>query len=194
MMDLKITGIHSNKNRSGKVVAKLFLLMVGMGLFSQIVASYLLTVVLGFFPEVAEQYANNISNLLKISPGILFSVCIIAPAIEETIFRLLIMGVATKFLGYIAGNIVQAVLFGIYHGNMVQGIYAFILGLFIGYLLHITGSILYTVAFHMGINFSGMFIDKLIPEETPEAIKFLAFVIAVAVVVAAVWRAVKVAE
>lgn len=193
-MNLSITGIKSNKNRSGKVVVKLFFLMVGIGIFSQVVASYLLTVVLGFFPEVAEQYANNIDALLKISLGTLFMVCVIAPIIEETIFRLLIMGVATKFLGYIVGNIVQAVLFGIYHGNLVQGIYAFILGLFIGYLLHITGSILYTVAFHMGINFSGMFIDKLIPEETPEAITFVAFVIAVAVVVAGVWRAVKVAE
>lgn len=193
-MNLSIEGVKSNKNRSVKVVAELFLLMIGIGLFSQVVASYLLTVVLGFFPDVAEQYANNIDALLKLTPGTLLLVCVIAPIIEETIFRLLIMGVATKFLGYIAGNIIQAVLFGIYHGNIVQGIYAFILGLFIGYLLHITGSFFYTFAFHMGINTAGMLLDRLIPEETPEVLKFMAFAVAAAVVIVGVWRAVKVAE
>jgi hypothetical protein len=33
-------------------------------------------------------------------------------------------------------NILQAVLFGIYHMNPLQGIYAFFIGLFLGYVCH----------------------------------------------------------
>lgn len=193
-MNLGITGFKSNKNRSGKVVAKLFLLMIVIGLFTQVIASYALTLVLDFFPDVAKQYAENITDLLVFSPTMILGVCVLAPVIEETIFRGVVMGLFSKFFGYIIGNIVQAALFGIYHGNLVQGIYAFILGLFIGFLLHISGSIFYTIAFHMGINFAGMFIDKIIPDETPEVFKLVAFIGATAVVGVGVWKAIKVAK
>ncbi len=64
---------------------------------------------------------------------ILYSV-IIAPVIEEIIFRGLVFGYARKVFPVWLAILFQAALFGIYHWNLVQGIYAFVLGIFLGYL------------------------------------------------------------
>jgi len=61
----------------------------------------------------------------------------LAPITEELIFRGVTMRL-TKWAGmsFVVGNIVQAVLFGVFHMNLVQGVYASVIGLVLGYLGH----------------------------------------------------------
>ena len=133
-------------------------------------------------PSVAEEYMNNLSAILEITPRMLLQVCLIAPIIEELFFRGLIFSLMSKLLPFIFANIVQAIVFGIYHGNVVQVVYAFILGMFIGYILFITGSIVYTIVLHMSINLTGMFIDRIVPMDEALIVRMVIMIISFVII------------
>ena len=169
-----------------RTIMEIILLMIKlliMGAFMQVVASFLLTFALGFFPEISQSYEQQIGSVIDGASSMLLIVCIVAPIVEELFFRGLICGVLKLILPFGIVNIIQAAVFGIYHGNLVQGIYAFILGLFIGMLLWLTGSVLYTICFHMGINMAGMIIGSMIPDEAPMTIKVISFTISLLFIV-----------
>lgn len=164
-----------------------------IGILTQIVASYILTLVLdNFFPKTAEAYSSSVSSLIEITPYKLFRVCVMFPIIEELVFRLLLLGTLKKVLPFMAANVIQAVVFGIYHGNIVQGIYAFLLGLFIGYLYFTFGGVGYTIVFHMFINFAGMFLDRVMGGISSKAIQAVIAIVSLAIIVGLVYSAHKI--
>ena len=61
-------------------------------------------------------------------------------------------------------NIIQAALFGIMHGNLVQGAYAFALGLILGYVYHKYQSLVIPILFHMSFNIFGQTLPFLTAE------------------------------
>ena len=97
--------------------------------------------------------------------SILMVICsvIFAPFCEELVFRGVTMHQAKKCLPFWAANLLQALLFGIFHMNMIQGIYAFCLGLVLGYVCNRGGSIYYSLLLHMLFNFWGTVLSGLIP-------------------------------
>lgn len=171
--------INGEPKKKAILVGKMFLL----GIATQVVASVLLTFVLGFMPDVADSYNQNVSNLLTMPPRVLLYVCVLAPAIEELIFRGAVYGILRRFAPFIIANIFQALVFGIYHGNLVQGIYAFLLGMFIGWIMHLVGSLVCVMILHMSINLSGIVVSEIIPEETPMIFQVGAGIIAALVAV-----------
>ena len=54
---------------------------------------------------------------------------ILAPLVEELIFRGLIFNRIKGYLGFWAAAVISAAIFGIYHLNLAQGIYAFLFGI-----------------------------------------------------------------
>ena len=89
------------------------------------------------------------------------TVCL-APIGEEILCRGLILYYGKKaFPHFWMANILQAVLFGVIHLNWVQGIYAFVGGLFMGWLAEKYHSLIPCMLVHFVINFSSTFwIDK----------------------------------
>lgn len=79
---------------------------------------------------------------------------VLAPIFEEYIFRKLIID-RTIHYGEGIAIVVSAFLFALFHGNLNQFAYAFVLGLFWGFLYARTGSVKYTIWMHMCINFLG---------------------------------------
>ncbi len=79
---------------------------------------------------------------------------VLAPLIEEYIFRKQIID-RTCVYGEKLAVVTSAVLFGLFHGNLSQFFYAFVLGLVFGYIYLRTGRLRYSAALHMGINFLG---------------------------------------
>ena len=75
---------------------------------------------------------------------VLYSV-ILAPICEELIFRGITMRCARKALPFALANLMQAALFGLFHLNWIQGIYAFALGIVLGYVCEHGGSIYYSM-------------------------------------------------
>jgi membrane protease YdiL (CAAX protease family) len=86
---------------------------------------------------------------------------ILAPVIEEIIFRGLVFDQLRKNIPLSLALIIQALLFGIAHLNLIQGLYAFLLGLLMGIALIRSRSLILPVAIHLGMNLSGVIISEL---------------------------------
>lgn len=88
---------------------------------------------------------------------------VLAPIGEEILCRGIILHYARKaFPRFFMANIFQAVLFGVIHGNLIQGIYAFFIALMLGYLAERYRSLLPGMLLHFVVNFSSTFLmEKL---------------------------------
>lgn len=58
-------------------------------------------------------------------------------------------------------NAMQAVLFGILHGNLVQGLYTFGMGMMFGWIFWRTGRLRYNMGLHLALNFSSYFVEGI---------------------------------
>lgn len=86
---------------------------------------------------------------------------ICAPILEEYVFRKLIIDRTQQF-GQGVAVVVSGVMFGLFHGNLSQFIYATTLGMFFAFLYVKTGNLKITIALHMIINFMGAIISTLL--------------------------------
>lgn len=77
---------------------------------------------------------------------------IVAPVSEELLFRQVIYKRLRGISPVWAAVLISALLFGFYHGNLVQGIYAFIMGCLLALVYEWTGSFAASVLFHMLAN------------------------------------------
>lgn len=77
---------------------------------------------------------------------------VISPLAEETVFRGLIYNRMRRYFGRMISVIACGLMFGIYHGNLVQGIYGCILGIAITWSYERYGSFLAPVLFHAAAN------------------------------------------
>lgn len=97
------------------------------------------------------------ANMLVI---ILYMV-ICAPIMEELIFRKLIVDRTVRY-GQGVAIVVSGVMFGLFHGNLNQFVYATALGMFLAFLYVKTGNIKITIGIHMIINFFGGVVSTLL--------------------------------
>ena len=80
------------------------------------------------------------------------AVVILAPIAEEVLFRGIIYGYLRKFFGVKLGILINALVFGAYHMNMVQGVYAFLMGLLFAFAYEYFGSFKVPLAMHITAN------------------------------------------
>lgn len=133
---------------------------------TQYLTTYIMSFVASLFPHWMDAYESLLETAgLDDQISILMVICsvIFAPFCEELVFRGVTMHQAKKCLPFWAANLLQALLFGIFHMNMIQGIYAFCLGLVLGYVCNRGGSIYYSILLHMLFNFWGTVLSGLIP-------------------------------
>ena len=90
---------------------------------------------------------------------------LIAPICEEYIFRRLLLD-RLLFLGDWSAIVISSLFFGLFHTNLYQFLYAFAVGLVLGYVRIMTGSMRWNILLHMFINlFCGVLISYLPDEE-----------------------------
>lgn len=77
---------------------------------------------------------------------------IVTPVVEELIFRGLVFRRMKEYTSFWPAAIVSSILFGLYHMNLVQGIYAFLFGIIICLLYDRYGHIAAAVLVHFGAN------------------------------------------
>ena len=94
---------------------------------------------------VADQYA-------AVLPVGLICYGVITPIAEELLFRGIIYNKLKKMMKVGAAVVVSAALFGLYHGNDVQGIYAFIIGALMAYMYEYFADFRMPVFMHIGAN------------------------------------------
>lgn len=126
----------------------------------------------------------EVSDLITNNPLIVTIICagILIPIVEEILFRGLIFNRIKHQYNFLAGLLISSLLFGIYHGNIVQGIYATLLGIFLGFAYHKTKSILIPVFIHMGGNTFVSIYAKL--GENEENIGILVVTVAISIIFA----------
>lgn len=83
-------------------------------------------------------------------------IVLIAPICEEIAFRKHIYGYLEQFLSKNATIIIQAVLFGLYHGNFNQFCYTTVFAIMLGILRSQNGSFITGILVHIMLNSIGM--------------------------------------
>ncbi len=88
--------------------------------------------------------------------------CII-PFVEEFLFRRALYGTLReeKHLGCLGAVLMSSVLFGLYHGRLLQGIYAGLLGLLLACLYQCTGTLTASVIVHAAANSSAVLLEMV---------------------------------
>lgn len=145
------------------VNGKLIAAMACLGLSLQILISMCLNAVYPVLPQnLTNQYSELMESLLGGNVWLsLLAAVILAPLAEEFIFRGVILKKAQKIMPFMAANLLQAVLFGIYHLNLIQGVYAFVLGLVFGFTVKYFHSVWAAILLHACVNGSAEIITHL---------------------------------
>lgn len=95
----------------------------------------------------------------------LLTTVLLAPVCEELIFRRLLLD-RLLFLGDWSALLLSALFFGLFHTNLYQFLYAFGVGLVLGYVRIMTGRVSWCILLHMFINgFCGILPTYLPPED-----------------------------
>lgn len=92
-----------------------------------------------------------------------FIMVLCAPIAEELIFRKLLIDRTVKY-GENVSVLFSGLFFGLFHGNLNQFAYAFMLGVFFGFIYVKTGKLIYTIGMHMAVNFLGSVAGMLVLE------------------------------
>ena len=148
---------------TGKNIAKIVVLAIGCYGVALLLSEIIAIVI----PGSMEDY-NEIMGLALSGSEVIAFLCVVflAPAAEELIFRGIIFRMLEKNCPLIAAILIQAVLFGIYHMNIMQGIYVLPLAIALGYAAHKTKSVYPCILMHMINNFTPTILSVL-PETTP---------------------------
>ncbi len=111
-------------------------------------------VILGFnlyslFPDYA-----NLGDMIGSSPMWLrfITVGIAAPIVEELLLRGLVLDRMRRYMPVIPAIVIQAVIFGVIHMNILQGAYAALLGVILGIIYVRYNSIIPCIVFHVVMN------------------------------------------
>ena len=186
------------KNRKLESPAKVFdikgiiFLIIG---FSgvEIAVSSILGLVEAAFPKSMESYASFIeqSGLADLTFVSVIATIIMAPILEEIVFRGMTMRLARRFTSsFIAVNIIQAAFFGIAHLtslNLVQPLYAFALGLVLGFVCKEFNSIYASMIAHLVFNFFGTIGGTLVFGTEEPSLMRLSITCLIATVIATVF-------
>ncbi len=78
------------------------------------------------------------------------------PVMEEVLFRGILYTLLRKALPEMASAFIASALFGLWHGNVIQFLYAFPMGLLFQYLMNKDHSILSPVCCHVGANLAAV--------------------------------------
>ena len=125
------------------------LLMTAGGYISNILVTFIDMISGGTLVNPVETMLDQTSLWVDI----LF-VVILAPILEELFFRKLLCDKLLA-LGEGVAVVVAGIIFGLAHGNFFQMPYALLVGLALSFIYVKTGKLIYTIGYHMALNFVG---------------------------------------
>ena len=133
-------------------------LIAAMMAYAIMYISNIIGTIITFVVELIKMDAvDNVLEEAVLDTGVgvrILFVVICAPIFEELIFRKLLVDRAVRY-GEGVAVVLSGLMFGLFHGNLAQFIYATTLGMFFAFIYVKTGKIIYTIALHMFVNFVG---------------------------------------
>ncbi len=150
--------VRAEQSMNLQILVPLALLAVGL----QYLSGFLTAIAGALQPGWMESYKDLVESSGITEGSFLMSVysCVLAPISEECTFRGVSYSYAQRGLPIVLATALQALLFGVFHLNMIQGIYAAFLGLFLGYVCWKGGSLFLSILFHAAFNIIGTFFSR----------------------------------
>ncbi|GAA0866468.1 type II CAAX endopeptidase family protein [Paraclostridium tenue] len=142
----------------------IYIIIFGIGI--SIILSNLIGILMMFSPsyiDVQNQIQNESNSLLNLS-----IIIILAPVCEEILFRNVVFGYLRKNYNIVIAVLVQALIFGIIHGNFVQGIYTFTLGIGLALVYMYYDSLWACIILHIVFNLMGDLIIQMVIDINPD--------------------------
>lgn len=134
---------------------QVFLTLIVLGLALQLVVSLIILVCADFFQGVFSEYKLMEQAIYgKLSVMYIIATVILGPLAEELTFRRFTMDILKEEFDIRIAIVVQALIFGVYHGNIIQFVYATLMGALFGYLVKRYNSIVPGLLMHMVVNAS----------------------------------------
>lgn len=150
---MSLIGIEHKKAEGADILPAVFFAVMFSLAVSNLVSAFRIDNIYG-------SYENTSGNLLQ--GNIIYrlaAIGILAPIAEEIIYRGLVYNRAEKEFGSITAIIVSSAAFGIFHFNLVQGIYAFLMGIAFAWFYEKSGSLTVSICMHMAINIVAVLLD-----------------------------------
>ncbi|SDI63734.1 hypothetical protein SAMN05421493_1215 [Pseudobutyrivibrio sp. 49] len=160
--DGKLSGLSGKSNNMPLTIAGLLLFAVSM----QYVTVYLMNSLASAFPSWLEEYEELMESAgisTSMTPIMIVYAIILGPVCEELLFRGLTFFAAKKVMPVYYAILIQAIMFGAFHMNKLQGVYAFVLGLGLGYIMYLYDSLVITIIIHILFNFIGTICADYLP-------------------------------
>ena len=156
--------LEKQEINSNKLTIKKFIVYIAIALTLMWIGNLIgltITEILGNLiqSEIANPIVETIDSS-SIYTNLLLMV-IMAPIFEEIIFRKLLIDRTIKY-GKGVSILLSALIFGLFHGNLNQFFYAFLIGGFFAYVYIKTGKIIYTILLHLTVNFFGSIISVIV--------------------------------
>ena len=152
-------------------------------------ASQALNIMISAFKlnEVFPYYAENVNGALIAEPSLVVSLLVVGvlvPVAEELVFRGLLFKRIQDYAGTFTGVFVSGLIFGIYHENMVQFIYATILGWILAFVFSKTRNIIIPIMAHIVANCWSIVGQRLVPGLIPRDDTFSYILLGILIIVA----------
>lgn len=146
---------------------RIIFLVIG-GYLAQLFVDGILTMLEPYFKNAFENYGKMVDSITGVGSSfvLLFAVIVVAPIGEELLFRGLIQSYGLKNFAPVLAIFLQGLIFGLYHGNVIQGVYAFLMGIVLGYVAFRRGSIIPSIVLHMSVNASLLLVPEVLYKGT----------------------------
>lgn len=168
---------------SGVSFAKSLALLLMIGVSAQFFVGGILEIVELLLPEAMAEYSELMEDT---SVGVFaivsaLSIAVLAPINEEIVCRGVMFEYAMRAMSpgwnaidgaryravsaraFWIANALQALAFGVLHMNLIQGSYAFVLGVVLGWVFWRTGKLRYPIILHFALNISSYLVEPLAP-------------------------------
>ena len=120
-------------------------------------ACLLFNYVVLFLPFITRRYEEAEKLLFQPTlPLQILCTGLVIPLTEELIFRGLAYRCLRRELPFAGAAVISAIYFGLFHGNLLQGTYALILGLLLAWLYETAGRLRAVWAFHAAANLTAV--------------------------------------
>ncbi len=147
-----IFGLFQRKIRSPKGtrllkfgLAKLDFVIILWGTIMVLATGVVIDPLLNLFPET---YLDRLGNIMAAGGWMMFTSIVIAPIMEEILFRGILQDALMRKYGVFVGILIASAVFGIVHIIPQQVVNAFMIGIVLGYIYYRTGALLPVILIH----------------------------------------------
>lgn len=126
-------------------LAKLDFVIILWGTIMVLATGVVIEPLLNLFPET---YLDRLGNIMAAGGWMMFTSIVIAPIMEEILFRGILQDALMRKYGVFVGILIASAVFGIVHIIPQQVVNAFMIGIVLGYIYYRTGALLPVILIH----------------------------------------------